>query len=308
VPLRRALRSIAMSHPRHSAGFSQRSHFHRETAPVPPERRIQINLRFMKSGARVMPVRASGLGIGIVLTALLSNITGQARADDWPAPPLFAARPTMIPLAAPWSGCYAGLEGGGAFGSSRHAASMTDPAINGLPITANFEVRGGVVGATAGCNIQTGRLVLGIENDFSASGIKGTGPNIAPFSMINTSQTNEQWIDTLRGRAGFAWSRALIYGTAGAAFANTVANICDITTGMCVSNSLLRTGWVAGAGIEYAISSSLSLKLEYLHADFGSGRYFTTQAMLGQVTVITRDVRLSNEIFRVGVNWRFTSF
>ena len=65
---------------------------------------------------------------------------------------------------------------------------------------------------------------------------------------------------------------------------------------------------MAGAGIEYAILSNLSLKLEYLHADFGSESYFNTQVALGQVTVITRNVRMTEDIVRAGLNWRFTSF
>jgi outer membrane immunogenic protein len=54
--------------------------------------------------------------------------------------------------------------------------------------------------------------------------------------------------------------------------------------------------------------SDVSLKLEYLHADFGSQSYFNTQVALGQVTVITRNVRLTEDIVRAGINWRFTSF
>jgi outer membrane immunogenic protein len=36
-----------------------------------------------------------------------------------------------------------------------------------------------------------------------------------------------------------------------------------------VSDSQTRTGWVAGGGVEYAAWDHVTLKLEYLHADFG---------------------------------------
>jgi outer membrane immunogenic protein len=121
------------------------------------------------------------------------------------------------------------------------------------------------------------------------------------------SHTNEKWLDTLRGRVGFAWEHALLYGTGGAAFAGTDANICNTFLGVCSSNSQTRTGWVAGAGIEYAVWDNVSLKLEYLHADFGSGRYFSTPVALGVQNIVTRDVRLSDDIVRAGINWRFTT-
>ena len=42
-------------------------------------------------------------------------------------------------------------------------------------------------------------------------------------------------------------------------------------------------------------------------AEFGSGRYFSTPVSLGGQNITTRDVRLSDDIVRTGVNWRFTS-
>ena len=65
---------------------------------------------------------------------------------------------------------------------------------------------------------------------------------------------------------------------------------------------------MAGGGVEFAVWKDLSLKLEYLHADFGSARYFNTPVhLLPASTIVTRDVRLSDDLVRVGLNWRFTS-
>jgi outer membrane immunogenic protein len=218
------------------------------------------------------------------------------------------AAPNMFSMAPNWSGCTLGFVGGGAWGSSRHVANSPDPMINGMPITNPFQLSGGLAGGTVGCNYQVNRIVFGLEDDFSWTNLRGTGPDMAPFSTLNSSQTSAKWLDTLRGRAGFTWGHSLLYATGGAAFASSAANICAIATGACVSNARTRTGWVAGAGIEYAMLSNLSLKLEYLHADFGSESYFNTQVALGQVTVITRNVRLTEDIVRAGLNWRFTSF
>ena len=65
----------------------------------------------------------------------------------------------------------------------------------------------------------------------------------------------------------------MLYATGGAAFAGTAVSICSPVAGVCVGDSQTRSGWVAGAGVEYAVWENLSLKLEYLHADFGTGQY-----------------------------------
>jgi outer membrane immunogenic protein len=175
------------------------------------------------------------------------------------------------------------------------------------PGTADHQQLYGEIGGTTGCNYQVDSWVFGIENDISWTGIKGSAVDIAPFSPLIASQTNEKWLDTLRGRVGFSWDRALIYGTGGAAFAGITATACNTGTGACVGNTQTRTGWVAGAGIEYAMWENVSLKLEYLHADFGNSRFFAAPAMLGPVTIVTRDVRLTNDIVRAGINWRFSA-
>ena len=225
-------------------------------------------------------------------------------AADLPAR-TYKAPPQMIPVVTSWTGCYLGIEGGGVWGSSQHVAASAPNA--GLPITNSFNMSGGEVGGTFGCNYQVSSLVLGIENDISWTNAKGSGADIAPFSLVAVSHTNEKWLDTLRGRVGYAWDKALFYGTGGAAFAGTDATICNTALAVCGIDSQTRTGWVAGAGIEYAIWQNISLKVEYLHADFGSANYFNTPLVVGGTNIITRNVRLTDDIVRAGINWQFTS-
>lgn len=241
---------------------------------------------------------------GTMLLALAAIGTPPLQAADLPGR-TYKAPPMMAPASASWSGCYVGAEGGGAWGSSRHVAAAA-PFV-GLPLTNNFGVSGGLVGGTIGCNAQFDSWVLGVENDISWTNVRGSAVDLAPFNPMIASRTNENWLDTLRGRVGFAWDRALIYGTGGVAFAGVTAAACSTLTGACVSNSQTRTGWVVGAGVEYAVWENLSLKLEYLHADFGNGAFFNTPAMLGAVTIIPRNVRLTDDIVRAGINWRFTA-
>ncbi len=240
----------------------------------------------------------SVLGLAIVAT-------NQSLAADLPVRS-YKAPPMVTPAAASWSGCYLGAEGGGAWGSSRHlGADRINPAADGLAITNNFSMSGGEIGGTAGCNYQVNSFVLGIENDISWTSLSGAAPNLAPFNTAFFSRTSQQWLDTLRGRVGFAWDRALLYGTGGAAFAGIKAGVCNPINGFCGTESQARAGWVAGAGIEYAMWENISLKLEYLHADFGSALYIATPA--SGFTNAGRDVKLTDDIVRAGVNWRFTS-
>ena len=244
--------------------------------------------------------------IGTVLLAMVAG--GSAFAADLPAAPYVKA-PVAPPIFS-WTGCYLGIEGGGSWGRSQHTAvNPPNPALNGLPIDTPFNVDGGLFGGTVGCNYQTGNVVAGIENDISWTNARGSANDIPPFSVTAVSTTKETWLDTLRGRLGFAWDRFFLYGTGGAAFANEGVKVCGIA-GNCVSDSQTRTGWVAGVGGEWAAwtipGGTLSLKVEYLHVDLGTGRFINPSVTFpGGGTIVTRDVRLTDDIFRGGINWKF---
>ena len=235
--------------------------------------------------------------IGLVL----AGATLPAVAADLPAQ-IYTKAPAIYAPYYSWTGCYIGIEGGGNWGRTRSTATGNpDPAIAGLPITGNSSLSGAIVGGTVGCNYQTGNFVLGIENDFSWTNKSGTANDVAPFDPATTNRVNEKWLDTLRGRVGLTWDRALFYGTGGAAFASQSVNVCNPAAG-CVADTKTRTGWAAGAGIEYAAWENVSLKLEYLHADFGSKNF--VDIPVGNV--VTRSIRLSDDMVRAGLNWRFT--
>jgi nucleoside-specific outer membrane channel protein Tsx len=64
----------------------------------------------------------------------------------------------------------------------------------------------------------------------------------------------------------------------------------------------VHTGWTIGGGLEYALSSAWSAKIEYQHFDFGS-----KTALL--VTPANGNFRFSNdptaETVKIGVNYHF---
>jgi opacity protein-like surface antigen len=163
--------------------------------------------------------------------------------------------------------------------------------------------------ARAGMLAEVANFVFGAEGDASFSFITGKVDNLPPFIPRRTSSTDETSFNTLRGRAGFAWDRLFFYGTGGAAFANVGVDVCAPEISGCVSDEQIRTGWVAGGGIEWATwglpDGSVTLKLEYLHADLGTGLLINPPVTISGETFVSRNVRLTNDIIRVGLNWKF---
>jgi outer membrane immunogenic protein len=145
------------------------------------------------------------------IAAVLLGVATTASAADFPVVPVKA--PLPAPVIFSWTGCYIGVEGGGNWGGSSQIA-RSGPNVD-QPITGNFDLSGGIAGGTVGCNVQVSNFVIGAENDFSWTNKRGTVNDQLPFNPAATSSAREKWIDTLRGRFGYAIDRFMVYGTAG---------------------------------------------------------------------------------------------
>jgi outer membrane immunogenic protein len=248
-------------------------------------------------------VKRSLLGCVVIASLLVVASWTRANAAD-----LLLKSPAPPPQTYSWTGCYLGIENGGGWGEVHsHAASPANPAIFGRAITEPFDVGGGLIGGTVGCNYQIKNVVLGVEDDLSWNNGRGSAHDIPPFNVRTINSINEDWVDTLRGRAGLAWGRFLLYGTGGAAFARVGLNVCNL--GLCASESQMRIGWTAGLGGEWVVwtdpAKTLTVKIEYLHADFGTGIFFNPPAIVGTGNFVTRNVSLTEDFVRAGVNWKF---
>jgi outer membrane immunogenic protein len=189
-----------------------------------------------------------------------------AKAPAYVPPPLYN-----------WTGLYVGINGGGAWGSSAFSGPVYS--------TGSFDTSGGLFGGTVGYNWQMGQLVWGIEGDIDWSNISGSA------GCAGTScSVNNDWLATLRGRIGYAgWDRFMPYITGGAAFGNIKTDIAGVG-----GSDETKTGWTLGGGIEAAISGPLTVKVEYLYVDLGSGG-----------SVAGSDADLTANIVRAGLNYRF---
>jgi outer membrane immunogenic protein len=131
------------------------------------------------------------------------------------------------------------------------------------------------------------------------------------------------WFATFRGRIGITPSPTwLLYVTGGAALAEIDQDFAVGAVPFLWSTKTTKFGWVIGAGAEAAIGgTNWTVKAEYLHMDFGSmgsamatGTTTTTLSNFpagGFSTVITTNnlasinTRVTDEVFRVGLNYRF---
>lgn len=229
-------------------------------------------------------------------------VAGIAAAVFCSAPALAADMPTKAPVykaAAPtydWTGFYLGIEGGGGWGTTRHTNSVTGPT------SGDHKISGGLFGATYGYNWQSGSWVAGLEGDISWSGIKETF--IAPTGLYcpppgNPCVTDLRWLGTDRARIGYVWDRTLLYATGGVAYGNLSATIDNAPLAV-TSESRTRVGWTVGGGVEAALMSNWSVKLEYLYVDFGDKANYHTVG-----TNVPENVLLRSNIVRVGLNYKF---
>ena len=228
----------------------------------------------------------------------LFALGGAARAADLPP------APQLPPMEAEplWTGFYAGLNVGGAFGSSRNAFSIAG---FGLP-TFNTPLQGVVGGGEAGYNWQTGPWVLGLEANFEGSGLSGsrTAPCLPPLcgALAASYAQNLSWFGTLRPRVGYALGNWLLYATGGGALGQ-VDTSATAAIGSFVANnkrSQTRGGWTLGGGLEVALAPGWSAKIEYLYLDLGS---HTTTYLA--TPPISNASRFSANVITAGVNYHF---
>ena len=107
----------------------------------------------------------------------------------------------------------------------------------------------------------------------------------------------------MRGRAGYAFDRALVYGTAGAAFGDVRANFSNDAV-----SSTTEPGWTAGAGVEFALAANWTAKAEYLFVDLANGSCTTNCAIQnpnGPALIPNVAVKFNESLVRAGINYRF---
>jgi outer membrane immunogenic protein len=215
-----------------------------------------------------------------------------------------------------WTGFYLGGTAGGGLGNSEHldqdALSSSDT---------KFQQAFGTLGVTGGYNYQFGSTVLGIEGDFNWANVDKT-KSIASDRFeeeivralvlpdTNTTRFQMDEFATLRGRAGLALDRTLVYATAGVAFAH-IQNTTQLGAFNAIaSEDKWKTGIAVGGGVEFAFTQNWTLRGEYLLMQFqNSNAGINDAGGAGNVCGTTFPCRMnyseSIQTARVGLNYKF---
>jgi outer membrane immunogenic protein len=221
----------------------------------------------------------------IAATLATLPLSSSALAADMPPPAPVAA-------VSQWTGFYIGIHGGGGWGRS----GLEDPDFNITYQPITMDSRGALAGAQVGANWQFGSFVIGGELDASWASIKGSVPL---DNIFNGLSVQYQALATATGRVGYATGNFLGYAKGGVAWAN-VDYKTFTGTPFTLDVDHQRTGLTAGAGVEMALLSNLSARLEYDYIYFGAN----------SISLGTRrnpsNVDHELHLLKLGVNWRFS--
>jgi outer membrane immunogenic protein len=215
-----------------------------------------------------------------LLLGLISAPVTSFAADFAPPPPVGKAMPYVAP-AYRWDGFYAGINGGGSFGSS-----YWDIAGN------SFNVAGWLAGATIGYNMQFSRWVFGVEADYDYADITGV---VTVNGCAARCSLRNNAVATVRGRVGYAIDRFLPYFTAGFAYGHLRAAQFGVGT-----TSKWQPAYTVGAGIEAAAFDNWTVKGEFLFIDYGT---YSCSPVCGPPAF--SKVSYYSNLFRLGMNYRF---
>jgi opacity protein-like surface antigen len=234
-----------------------------------------------------------------VLALAATAVPAYAQEMPWTGP-YVGAHGAFVDTQTKWNGSniYQTVDGGeGSFTLVHHTDTIADKLSHGEP--------GG--GGRIGFNLQTGQVVLGAEADvtfFSFDRAKTSTSAAATYTVMSHASN----LETVRARLGLAVGKAMIFATGGVAFSNlrhslaaadrsqvivdggegalTIAPagaaagaaravagaVCcstvQTTTNNLADSARTRTGWTAGGGAQYKVSSNLAVALTLLHVDF----------------------------------------
>ena len=211
-----------------------------------------------------------------------------------------------------WSGLYVGAHAGyGWANRDWNGEFIGGPVDDELY---DYDMDGGLIGAQIGYNWQVENFVFGVEADAAWSDVSKTQtetvfiPFIIPIPVATEVESQMDWLATVRGRVGYAWDRFLVYGTGGVAFAHVKTDVNQSIFGFpsgSDSESATHTGWAAGVGVETMVTEKISVKLEYLHADFGDETYDYNLIDLSPENDTIGSADLDVDTIRIGVNFHF---
>jgi outer membrane immunogenic protein len=210
-----------------------------------------------------------------------------------------------------WQGPYAGVHAGYRWGDADLTTpgftfqSPTDPGgvFTSAARAQGYSPNGFAGGAHIGYNflIQPSWLV-GIEADVTAASASAT--TTANFistdgvAAVRTSTVRLGTQGTIRGRIGYVAGPWLAYVTGGVAFtqlkwSETIVVQPPFAFTFAATSNKTLSGWTIGFGGERAVTSNLSVRVQYLYEDFGTETVpLTATSQTGRLSITAQKVTL----------------
>jgi outer membrane immunogenic protein len=208
-----------------------------------------------------------------------------------------------------WSGFYIGAHGGFGVGDANNDMTLSFEGDSfGLPAIED-DLDGAIYGAHLGFNIQSGRIVFGVEASLAGSEIDGSGSSQIMGVAIN-SDTEVDLLGRLVGRLGIASERTLFFVDGGLAYvdATTTTSITDgINSIKLGENDEASWGWTIGGGIEHALTDGWVARVNYAHYEFSGEKSSNEVSFDGEATGVTfsNDRDLTLDTITVGLSRKF---
>lgn len=240
-----------------------------------------------------------------------------------------------------WSGPYAGGFAGGAWGHSKvytHTGTVNDHSyFNSPAIIYAVDLNGSgsphlnslIGGIQLGGNWTYKQLVYGLVFDyesfnqnkiFSATNIPYSD-NSGNYSLETSISTN--WLYTVRARLGLVLPRfgsGIVYASGGLASTRIrlINNFHDTTLLRGEGrgeNQSSETGWIVGGGIEYPLTSNLTVNTEYRYVLFNPVRVVKSISnTLGSFGINPNSLsspfrttaKLNTNLITIGLNYKFS--
>jgi outer membrane immunogenic protein len=269
-----------------------------------------------------------------VITAILLSTT--AIAGDLPSKKKTPVQPVKAVTPYNWTGAYVGLNAGLSMApQSQKVSGINQLSLNNLTVNQSVilptklnktsPLLGG--GLVLGYNYQMGNFVYGAEADImalsaskSARTALAYSSGLSPYISSSSGKISQNYLSTIRYKAGYAFDDIMVYGTAGLAMANVKTksnfqirdvngfptNQDNVWTG---SKNSMRYGYSLGGGAEYAYTKNITIKAEYLYYNLGKIKYstapdaFTSVDQAGAYQSVKS--KISGNIIRVGLNYKF---
>jgi opacity protein-like surface antigen len=194
------------------------------------------------------------------------------------------------------SSSSSGSSSGGSSSSSGSGSSSSGG--GALSADGSYSPSGGIFGGTLGYDWQQAHWVVGIEGDYSWTGLDGKSATCGASSPLpHACGTRLDSLGSLRGRVGYALGPTgnwLPYLTGGVAAGEVYAWDALLPA----SGDAFQVGWTVGAGLQSALAQNWSVKIEYLYVDLGSQKF-------NVVPGVPENATFKASIFRAGLAYQF---